>query len=243
MSLRTDGEKKSKGLAVYAQVYCSNCEENVGGNFLASRSGGENSAFLINKQIVFSALVCGLGADMLNNFCESMNLQGLHHKTFHKKADGFYDMLLQFGDHVFSETVGFVGQVHAQHYGLTLSEDDVLDISVSYDGTWHTTGHASHIGAGCVIDLLTGMCIDAYVVCNYCQTCETTGKPMYRNRPMEYAAWLAEHIVTCEKNYNGKVFFFCFLFFWGGGLVCFFFKNNNDGGNNKTSTANYKVIY
>ena len=126
-------------------------------------------------------------------------------------------MLLQFGDRLFFETVGFVRQAHAQHYGLTLSEDDVLDISVSYDGTWHTRGHTSHIGAGCVIDLLTGMCIDAYVVCNYCQTCETTGKPMYRNRPMEYAAWLAEHIVTCKKNsvFFVRVFFF-FFFFLGG---------------------------
>ena len=205
LSLRTE-PKKSKGLAVYAQVYCSTCEEDVSGGFLASRSEGEGSAFVINKQIVFSALVCGLGANMLNSFCEAMNLQGLHHKTFHKKADGFYDMLNEIGGRVFSETEKFMRQAHAQQFGLTLSDDDVLDISVSFDGTWLTRGHTSHIGVGCAVDLLTGMCVDAYVMCNFCQTCESTGKALFKEKPTEHAAWLEEHLGECEKNFTGKSF-------------------------------------
>ena len=59
---------------------------------------------------------------------------------------------------------------------VSLDSSDVLDISVSFDGTWLTRGHSSHIGVGCVVDLLTGLCLDAHVMCTYYHVCETTGK-------------------------------------------------------------------
>ncbi|GFW83858.1 uncharacterized protein TNCV_1491991 [Trichonephila clavipes] len=36
----------------------------------------------------------------------------------------------------------------------------VVDISVSFDGSWLTCGHTSLIGIACVIDILTGYVID-----------------------------------------------------------------------------------
>ena len=111
-----------------------------------------------------------------------MDLQGLHHKTFHHKASYLYKQLDQPEQWVLSHTVQFVCKVHAEHFGISLSDDDVLDISVSFDGTWLTRGHSSHIGVGCVVDLLTGMCVDAYVMCTYCQICESTGKALYQEK-------------------------------------------------------------
>ena len=82
----------------------------------------------------------------------------------------------------------------------------MLDISVSVDGTWLTRGHTSHIGAGCAVDLMTGICVDAYGMCNFCQTCESTGKALFKEKPTEHAAWLVEHIGEREKNFTGKSF-------------------------------------
>ena len=92
---------------------------------------------------------------------------------------------------------------------MLLSDEDVLDISVSFNGTWLTRGHNSHVGVGCVVDLLTGMCVDAYVMCTYCQICKSTGKALYQEKPMEYAAWLVHHIESeqdcgCDKNFTGE---------------------------------------
>ena len=103
--------------------------------------------------------------------------------------------------------------MHAKHLGLQLSEDDLLDIAVSFDGTWLTRGHTSHIGVGCVVDLLTGMCIDAYVMCTYCHKCETTGKNLQRNKPSEYQEWKAQHSLHCDKNFTGT-FIYAFIFFF-----------------------------
>ena len=89
-----------------------------------------------------------------------MDLPGLHHKTFHSHAKAMYSKLEMLEDRVFGQTVACVREVHAKHSGITAAED-VLNISVSFDGTWLTHGHSSHIGVGYVVDLLTGLCIDA----------------------------------------------------------------------------------
>ena len=114
-----------------------------------------------------------------------MDLPGLHHKTFHSHAKAMYSKLDMLEDRVFGQTVAYVREVHAKHSGTTLAEDDVLNISVSFDGTWLTRGHS------CVVDLLTGLCIDArhvYIL-----------PGLWDNRP-EVAAGQARQICTmaCE---------------------------------------------
>ncbi|GFU15936.1 uncharacterized protein TNCV_2368641 [Trichonephila clavipes] len=47
----------------------------------------------------------------------------------------------------------------------------VVDISVSFDGSWLTRGHTSLIGIACVIDILTGCVIDFEVMCKECRNC------------------------------------------------------------------------
>ncbi|GFS68675.1 uncharacterized protein TNCV_1958921 [Trichonephila clavipes] len=52
------------------------------------------------------------------------------------------------------------------------NDKDIVDIEVSYDGSWLTRGHTSNIGVGCVIDLLTGFVIDYEVMSKRCGECE-----------------------------------------------------------------------
>jgi hypothetical protein len=44
-----------------------------------------------------------------------------------------------------------------------------LSIDVSFDGTWMTRGHRSHVGAAFVIDCDTGFVVDYEVLCNCCE--------------------------------------------------------------------------
>ncbi|KAL8588578.1 hypothetical protein ACOMHN_059532 [Nucella lapillus] len=48
------------------------------------------------------------------------------------------------------------------------------------------------------------MCIDAHVMCTYCQVCESTGKKVLEETPLQYAAWLVKHLADCDKNYTGS---------------------------------------
>ena len=49
--------------------------------------------------------------------------------------------------------------------------DGVLDITVSFDGTWQKRGFSSHHGAGVAIEVQTGLVIDFEVLSTYCHSC------------------------------------------------------------------------
>jgi hypothetical protein len=199
-------DKRNKGLAVYVEVFCTSCEEIVCAKYLATQveEGRGERPFIINKQAVFSSLVCGLGSNTFNNLCESLDLQGMTGNTFHKKAHQLYKELPDLHENVFGKTAQYVRQIHAKHFPDCVSKDGIIDISVSYDGTWLTRGHTSHIGVGCVVDLLTGLCIDAHVMSTYCHICETRGKSVHSNTPLLYSSWYEKHLPECDKNFNGS---------------------------------------
>ncbi|GFU99766.1 uncharacterized protein TNCV_1918781 [Trichonephila clavipes] len=64
--------------------------------------------------------------------------------------------------------------VTKQHLDLNDEEKKemgVLDITVSFDGSWQKRGYKSLYGIGVVIDLLTGLVIDYEILSKYCTEC------------------------------------------------------------------------
>ena len=55
--------------------------------------------------------------------------------------------------------------------GIYPDSNGLLDIDVSFDGSWLTRGHTSHIGLRAVIDVHTGFVIDFHICSNYCRIC------------------------------------------------------------------------
>lgn len=56
----------------------------------------------------------------------------------------------------------------------------------------------------CVIDLLTGFCVDYHVMSKYCRACETTGKRMRQCGENAYQVWMESHRLECQKNFDGS---------------------------------------
>ena len=54
---------------------------------------------------------------------------------------------------------------------LRQDADAVINIGVSFDGTWQKRGFSSHYGIGVCIDILTGLVIDYEVLSSYCHAC------------------------------------------------------------------------
>lgn len=47
--------------------------------------------------------------------------------------------------------------------GAQEDDDGIMDVAVSFDGSWHKRGHVSKYGLGAVIDVATGLvCIKNY---------------------------------------------------------------------------------
>ena len=53
----------------------------------------------------------------------------------------------------------------------SLGDSPVIDLTVSFDGSWMKRGHQSLYGIGGVIDVVTGLVIDTVVLSLYCQRC------------------------------------------------------------------------
>ncbi|KAK3802707.1 hypothetical protein RRG08_001969 [Elysia crispata] len=69
------------------------------------------------------------------------------------------------------QAAAIVRNKHFKHYHLDVNDEDIIDISVSFDSSWLTRGHKSLIGIGCVIDVLTGLITDGHMSNLHCQIC------------------------------------------------------------------------
>ncbi|GFV10530.1 uncharacterized protein TNCV_2584241 [Trichonephila clavipes] len=79
----------------------------------------------------------------------------------------------------------------------------IVDIGVSFDGSWLTRGHTSNIGVGCVIDLLTGFVIDYEVMSKRCGECEQT-KFALEEDSAEFRIWYEGHQNVCSATHVGS---------------------------------------
>ncbi|GFO27428.1 hypothetical protein PoB_005393300 [Plakobranchus ocellatus] len=103
---------------------------------------------------------------------------------------------------VFTQAAGLVRQEHIRQYHLTVEENSLLDIAVSYDGSWLTRGHKSLIGIGSVIDVLTGLIIDGYVLSLYCHICARSEAWIKRETPQRYDRWFQEYLDSDDCTVN-----------------------------------------
>ena len=84
----------------------------------------------------------------------------------------------------------------------TSNDDDVIDVVVSYDGTWHHRGFKSSHGIGIVMSIDTGEILDAEVVSKTCEICQ---RCKYDKNSTEFEQWQEEHISKgeCQCNFDG----------------------------------------
>ncbi|GFS01778.1 hypothetical protein ElyMa_006430500 [Elysia marginata] len=195
-----DGHRK--GLAIKLQLYCSFCAKIINSDFTSTRT--PDKSFRVNESAVSSSLLCGFGPYTFNKLCEHLDLPGIHQKSFNNRAKSFYDSSKDIEVALQQKTVHLVRQQHAQVKSLNLADDEILDIAVSYDGSWMTRGHSSMIGIGCVIDVLTGYVVDFHVMSSFCQTCAKTGQKLKESNPRAYTQWYEKHKLHCDINYSGS---------------------------------------
>ena len=74
-----------------------------------------------------------------------MALPTLHHKTYTNHVDYIGSRLPSFKEALVDKAAEKVREVHN-------TADGVVDIDVSYDGSWQTRGYKSMSGLGCVIE-------------------------------------------------------------------------------------------
>ena len=78
----------------------------------------------------------------------------------------------------------------------------VIDVSVSFDGTWQKRGFTSLYGLGICVDVLTGLVVDYHVMSKYCHACQL--KQAAGLAAADPEEWRQDHVGRgeCCKNHN-----------------------------------------
>ena len=82
------------------------------------------------------------------------------------------------------------------------SEDEVIDVLISCDGTWQKRGFSSLFGAVFVISHVTGKVIDYHVMSKVCAGCQYWESRDHSSP--EYLEWKEDHAGQCSINYDGS---------------------------------------
>jgi hypothetical protein len=78
-------------------------------------------------------------------------------------------------------------------------ENPVIDIAVSFDGTWMKRGFTSLYGVGVCIDVLTGLVVDFHVRSKYCHKCKLSENKLSAE---EFQEWKEANDHDCCINHT-----------------------------------------
>lgn len=160
--------------------------------------------FQVNRKTISAFLQIGRGLSAIEQFSMVMGLPGMSSSTYsaHIKCLSLENVKIKAEILRLSHTA--IRQAHIE-LNPHLAGEEILNIAVSYDGTWHKRGHTSHYGMGIAIDVLTGLVIDFHILSRYCSACDQN-KKILGDKTKEYEEWQQSHNVggECEKNFTGS---------------------------------------
>ncbi len=191
----------SMGLSSKIGLNCSSCEKDFGSVYTSEREK-ESGTFNINNKIVECFLAIGRGHAALETFSMILGTPSMDKKTFNRCMHNIcsQNKTLKFEMLTLSHQTIRNAHILADP---ALESKEVLDISVTYDGTWQKRGHTSNLGVFCVMDIRSNLVVDFEVLSKYCQECVISARDLGSNSA-EHKIWFDNHKEDCEQNYQGS---------------------------------------
>ena len=196
-------EGENFGLAVKGAIHCCACEEKLAEQYMSDRVGESASSrgpFEVNLRAVVAFRGIGCGQSEMQSWCGTMNMPSCVSSPAYQAIKSKLNTASKEAFEELSRTAQEAITAAYKEIGVVPDSDGVLDIGVSYDGSWHKRGHSSHTGIGVVIDLLTGLPIDYEVLSNFCLKCQLAPPKSDES----YKCWEENHAKKCLKNYEGS---------------------------------------
>ena len=193
-----------QGFSSRGQVSCPSCSETIDEQFTCKRVGGSEasrSPFDINMRATIAFRGAGCGFAAMSEWSGTMNLPN------HLSQNAYTSNHLKLqtaSKETFKVIVAESRQAIKDAYkdiGVVPDNEGILNVSVSYDGSWQRRGHSSHNGMAAVIDLMTGLPIDFEVLSNFCLKCKIASE---KPSSEDLEQWKAKHASNCPKNFEGS---------------------------------------
>ena len=188
------------GFACKIRIFCPFCKTI---NNECSTSPSENGLTEVNQLMTNAFIYMGSGYSGLEKLGCELNTNIMSKTTFAKYTNITHKKTVEICDIILKQSVEKVRQAY-NDLSTSSTEEDIVNITVSYDGSWHTRGHTSNQGLGIVIDNLTGLAVDYVILSKNCAMCNRMETKLTDEH--EFENWKKMHIESgvCEKNFDGS---------------------------------------
>lgn len=193
------------GLVAAMETVCTECDTVLNSTLTSDRIEGStagNVPFSVVRQAVAASMDMGVGHAGLVKLCRFLDMKPLTHTSFTKHTHAICDANKVVVTRMLDDAASVVRRVY-RDIDSSIGEDDVIDLTVSYDGSWMTRGHKSHYGIGCVVEVITGLVIDLQVMSLYCQRCAYASTRHGGMNTAMFKDWFTTHEPECNRNYEG----------------------------------------
>ncbi|KAE8742066.1 hypothetical protein FOCC_FOCC012393 [Frankliniella occidentalis] len=192
---------KRKGSAVKVIMSCPDCSEKFSETFNSARVAEEESSrppFEINRKLDDAFVSTGNGHAAMQRFGAVVGLNIMDSRSYANHLRKV--SLIVSADVLSKEVLQKSRETVRNHYierDPSLADQEVIDIDVSFDGSWHRRGFSSLYGIAAVIDIATGLIVD--------YMCILTATDLGEDTP-EYKEWYEGQIQSgeCNINYQGS---------------------------------------
>ena len=188
------------------ETYCTACGAVINNTFSSDRMDGFKSSrvpFVVTRRLVAASMDMGVGHSGIRKLCRFLNMPCLHHSSFTVHARAIVEACKKVVSEVLSNAACVARRAYSD-LDHTIRGDNVIDVTVSFDGSCMTRGHSSLYGIGCVVDVVTGLVLDYAVMLRYCQQCANACVRYGGKATVDFTEWYRFHERDCNINYSGS---------------------------------------
>ncbi|KAL7635815.1 UNVERIFIED_CONTAM: hypothetical protein RMT77_013632 [Armadillidium vulgare] len=201
------GKQKKKALFCQTlELTCKNCRKILSHvkvhetTKMPTKDGKSLETDIIAMKLCIGALEAGVGFTALNKILSSANLPTISRGQFNIYAMNSQNIIENLAEQMKEQASKIITDYYTS-MGKE-PEDGLMNIQVSFDGTWLTRGFGSLIGLGFVVEVETGIILDYHILCKYCNICNQHIKKEKNLSEEEIKAWKEAHKPNCHANYD-----------------------------------------
>ena len=131
------------GLVAAMETFCTGCNTVVNSTLSSDRIEGSTSGnmpFFTVRQAIVGSIDMGVGHSGLVKLCRLLDMAPVHHKTFARHSRAICDANKMVVTGLFDDAERVVRRVY-HDLDPPIGINDIIDLTVSFDGSWMTQGH------------------------------------------------------------------------------------------------------
>ena len=195
-----DDVARTYGNSSVIEIECSKCDTKVELQSLGNTSGSwtAKNALHVNRRMVYAASEMGVGRESMSALCDILNMPSpCNLSAWNNHVNTLYEAHKKVVAENLDRAKEKVTSLHEPN------EANVVEIAVSYDGTWSKRAYTANFGVGFVIAADTGEILDYDFDSKICMECAKTMQDLGEDI-CEFSMWYSGHQDQCTQSHTGS---------------------------------------